>query len=276
MNSLAHEIILRAKKDVFSGNLGDNLTTFIGDGLDFREIRDYSEGDDVRKINWSATAKGAGVKTNVFNDERELDIVLVFMLSGSLHFGSVKFKQEVAAEILALLGFSAIKNQNNLHGVLFSNKTNENFSSRKNNSIVYQLVDAAIEIDCLGKEFNYKKFCNFINKRKQQKSLIFMVGDFYGKVDLSEIAHKNEIHAIMVRDRIEENPLLNGEFDIVDPNSFSSGKINFSKKSIKKYIKYVADHDFKVHQHFLEHKISFGKIYTDDDIYTRLAEIIKG
>ncbi len=56
----AKEIILRAKKDVFSGNLGNHLTLFKGDGLDFREIRDYTYGDDIRKINWLASAKGSG------------------------------------------------------------------------------------------------------------------------------------------------------------------------------------------------------------------------
>ncbi|HHB94019.1 MAG TPA: DUF58 domain-containing protein, partial [Campylobacterales bacterium] len=78
MQQVAKEILLRAKKDVFSGNLGNHITTFKGDGLDFREIRDYDYGDDIRKINWKATAKGNGLKTNVFNEERELNIVIAF------------------------------------------------------------------------------------------------------------------------------------------------------------------------------------------------------
>ncbi len=276
MQQVAKEILLRAKKDVFSGNLGNHLTTFKGDGLDFREIRDYDYGDDIRKINWKATAKGNGLKTNVFNEERELNIVIAFMLSGSLHFGSVKLKQEVATEIMALLAFSSIKNDNRLQSVFFEKRIEKFFEPTKNDAIVYQLVENAIEYDCLGKEVSYKAFCDFVNGVVKQKSLIFIVGDFYGDVDLSEIAHKNEVYAIVVRDRLEENPILNGEFELVDPNSLNSEDITLNKEIAKEYKRLIENHDRELREHFLQHQISFGKIYTDEDIYIRLSEIIKG
>ena len=276
MQQVAKEILLRAKKDVFSGNLGNHLTTFKGDGLDFREIRDYDYGDDIRKINWKATAKGNGLKTNVFNEERELNIVIAFMLSGSLHFGSVKLKQEVATEIMALLAFSSIKNDNRLQSVFFEKKIEKFFEPTKNDAIVYQLVENAIEYDCLGKEVSYKAFCDFVNGVVKQKSLIFIVGDFYGDIDLSEIAHKNEVYAIIVRDRLEENPILNGEFELVDPNSLNSEDITLNKEIAKEYNKLIQNHDRELREHFLQYQISFGKIYTDEDIYIRLSEIIKG
>ena len=276
MQQVAKEILLRAKKDVFSGNLGNHLTTFKGDGLDFREIRDYDYGDDIRKINWKSTAKGNGLKTNVFNQERELNIVIAFMLSGSLHFGSVKLKQEVATEIMALLAFSSIKNDNRLQSVFFEKKIEKFFEPTKNDAIVYQLVENAIEYDCLGKEVSYKAFCDFVNGVVKQKSLIFIVGDFYGDVDLSEIAHKNEVYAIIVRDRLEENPILNGEFELVDPNSLNSKDITLNKEIAKEYKRLIENHDRELREHFLQHQVSFGKIYTDEDIYIRLSEIIKG
>ena len=276
MNQVAQEILLRAKKDVFSGNLGNHLTTFKGDGLDFREIRDYDHGDDIRKINWRASAKGNGLKTNVFNEERELNIVLAFMLSGSLHFGSVKLKQEVATEILALLAFSALKGHNRLQGQFFSDRSEKFFEPSKSETIIYNIVESAIEFDMVGKECDYQKFCEFVNGVVRQKSLIFMVGDFYGDIDLSQIAHKNEIYALIVRDRLEENPLLNGEFELVDPNTLSSGELIMNQEVAREYKKLIAEQDRVLREHFLEHQISFGKIYTDEDIYIRLSEIIKG
>ena len=276
MQQVAKEILLRAKKDVFSGNLGNHLTTFKGDGLDFREIRDYDYGDDIRKINWKATAKGNGLKTNVFNEERELNIVIVFMLSGSLHFGSVKFKQEVATEIMALLAFSALKNDNRLQSVFFEKKIEKFFEPTKNDAIVYQLVESAVSFDTLGREVDYQAFCDFINGVVRQKSLIFMVGDFYGDIDLSQIAHKNEVYAIIVRDRLEENPNLNGEFELVDTNTLSSGEITLNRDIVNEYQKLIQQHDEKLREHFLQHQIAYGKIYTDEDIYIRLSEIIKG
>jgi len=276
MNQVAQEILLRAKKDVFSGNLGEHLTAFKGDGLDFREIRDYDHGDDIRKINWKATAKGAGVKTNVFNEERELNIVLAFMVSGSINFGSFKLKQEIVAEILALLSFSALKGHNRLQSQFFSDKSELFFEPSKSNNIIYNIVENAINIDTLGKEVNYKNFCNFVNSVVRQKSLIFMIGDFYGDIDLSDISHKNEIYAIIVRDRLEENPILNGTFELIDPNSLESNKIHLNKSTAKAYQKLIKEHDNKIQEHFVKHQITFGKIYTDEDVYLRLSEIIKG
>ena len=276
MQQVAKEILLRAKKDVFSGNLGNHLTTFKGDGLDFREIRDYDYGDDIRKINWKATAKGSGLKTNVFNEERELNIVVAFMLSGSLHFGSVKFKQEVVAEIIALLSFSALKNDNRLQSLFFEKKTERFFEPSKNDAVVHQIVESAVDVDCVGREVDYQAFCDFVNGVVRGKSLIFMVGDFYGTVDLSEIAHKNEIYAIVVRDRLEEFPLMSGEFELVDPNSLASSEITLNREVANEYEKLIKEHDSRLREHFLEHQITFGKIYTDEDIYIRLSEIIKG
>jgi len=276
MQQVAKEILLRAKKDVFSGNLGEYLTTFKGDGLDFREIRDYDHGDDIRKINWKASAKGAGLKTNVFNEERELNIVLAFMVSGSLNFGSVKLKQEVAAETIALLAYSALKGNNRLQAQFFSNQSEKFFEPSKKESLLYHIVEHAVEIETVGKEVNYQAFCDFVNGVVRKKSLIFMVGDFYGEVDLSEIAHKNEVYAIIIRDRLEEYPLLNGEFTLVDPNSLENVEVTLSKSVAEEYHKLIKAHDDKLKAHFEQHQITHGKIYTDEDIYLRLSEIIKG
>jgi uncharacterized protein (DUF58 family) len=276
MRAAAQEILLRAKKDVFSGNLGNHLTTFKGDGLDFREIREYQHGDDIRKINWKATAKSGQTKTNVFNEERELNIVLAFMVSGSIHFGSVKFKQEVVAEILALLSFSALKGHNRLQSLFFEKKIEKFFEPTKSDSIVYNIVESAIEFECVGREIDYQAFCTFVNSVVRQRSLIFMIGDFYGEVDLSEIAHKNEIYALIVRDRFEENPQLFGEYELVDTNTLQSSEMTLNKQVANEYKKLIQEHDAKLCEHFLHHQITFGKIYTDEDIYLRLSEIIKG
>jgi len=275
MQQIAKEILLRAKKDVFSGNLGNHLTTFKGDGLDFREIRDYEYGDDIRKLNWKATAKGGGLKTNIFNEERELNVLLILMLNGSMHFGSVKLKQEVSAEILTLLAFSALKDDNRLQSIFFSDKEEKYFQPSKSESIIYQILENSLEVEMLNKKSDFKKLCEYINGVIKRKSLIFIVSDFYGDVDLSEIAHKNEVYSLIVRDRFEEYPALDGEFELVDPSSGNSSEITLNKDIAKEYKKLIDEQDRKLKEHFLEHKIKFGKIYTDEDIYLRLTEIIK-
>ena len=276
MNEKAREILIRARKDVFSGSLGSYPTVLKGDGLDFREIRDYEYGDDIRKLNWKATARSNRLKTNVFNEERELNIVLVFMLSGSMHFGSARLKQETAAEILALLAFSSLKNDNRLQSVFFDNKTEKFFEPTRHEAVVYEMVESAVDIKCLGREADYSSFCTFVNSVVRQKSLIFIIGDFYGDVDLSTISHKNELYAIVVRDRIEEYPDLGGDFELVDPVSLTGGEITMSREIAREYRKKVEEHDTKLAEHFLEHGVAYGKVYTDEDVFIRLSEIIKG
>jgi uncharacterized protein (DUF58 family) len=198
------------------------------------------------------------------------------MASGSLNFGTVKLKQEVAAEILALLSYSAVKGSNRVQGQFFSQKSEFFFEPSKSDSIVSRIVEEAVSIDLLGKEVDYKAFCEFVNGVVRKKSLIFMVGDFYGDVDLSEIAHNNEIYALIVRDRFEENPTLSGEFNLVDPNSLEGSEFTLNKSVAAAYKKLIEEQDTRLQEHFMEHQISSGKIYTDENVYLRLSEIIKG
>ncbi len=276
MNTKANEILIRAKKDVFGGNLGDNITTFKGDGLDFREIREYNSGDDIRKINWKATAKSNDIKVNVFNSENELNIVVAFLVSGSINFGSVKLKQDVVSEILALLSFSSIKNNNKLQTIFFSNESERYYPPTKSQAIVYETLNDALEFDCLKKDVDYSSFCDFINNTIKEKSLIFLIGDFYGDVDLSDISYKNEVYALVVRDHFEEYPYINGNYEFIDPSTLNSGEVMMNKSIAKKYKKLIDLNDEKLQEHFLQHQIASGKIYTSDDIYLRLSQILKG
>ena len=275
MENLAREIILRAKKDVFGSSIGDFVAPFKGDGLDFAEINDYHLGDDVKKINWKASAKSNSLKVNVFNEARELNIILIFMISGSINFGSVKLKQDVIAEILAILAYSSLKNKNRLWTLFFDNKELELFLPTKSEAIVYEIIKSTLNINVIGKKADFKNLCDYINTKFKQKSLIFLISDFYEKIDLSQIAHKNEVYALMIRDRLEEYPLLDGEFELVDGTNLRSNEFVLNKQVAKKYQKLLFKHDEKLIEHFLKHGINYGKIYTDDDLFLKLSSILK-
>jgi len=272
----AKEIILKAKKDVFSGNLGNHLTLFKGDGLDFREIRDYTYGDDIRKINWLASAKGEGLKVNEFNEERELNIVIVFMLSGGLHFGSVRLKHEVAVEVLALLGFSAIKDNNRVETIFFEKDLIRLFKPTKKEAIVYEVVERGVAIEPLGMVADYNRLSEFLMGFVKQKSMVFIVGDFYtSNLDFSLISAKHQIYAIAIRDHLEENPEFFGEYQLVDTNTLNSEDFIIDKSVIRAYRAELEKHDKSLREHFLKHGVVFGKVYTDDEVFIRLSQILK-
>lgn len=276
MYDKAKELIIKAKTNIFNTNLGNQLTSLKGDGLDFKEIKEYSYGDNIKNINWKATAKSNSLKVNVFDESRQLNIIVAFLINGSLQFGSVNMKQDIAAEIIALLGFSSIYNHDLLFPIFFSNKSEIFYEPTYDETIMYKLIQDALEIKCIKKEVNYKSFCDYVNNTMKQRSVIFVVGDFYGDVDLSEIAYKNDLYALIVRDRLEEYPLLNGEYELVNATNLKSSEFNITKNVAKKYKELLDLQDEQLKEHFLKHRITHGKIYTDDDIFLRLSQIIKG
>ena len=108
--SRAKRILLKSKKQVYGDMLGNNASLFQGEGFEFAELREYVYGDDVRKIDWKTTAKLGKPFVKIYKEERELNVVVVSMLGGSVYFGTVKQKSDVIAEVVATLGFSAVKN----------------------------------------------------------------------------------------------------------------------------------------------------------------------
>lgn len=275
MEAKLHEILIRAKKDVFGKSSGDNLTKLQGDGLDFREIKEYSFGDDVKKINWKATAKSGDIKVNLFNIDRELNIVIIYLASGSLYFGTKRLKNEVATEIIATLAYSALKNNNRLASLIFSQKEEKFFPPTKQMGATYQISQEVFNTKLLQKSIDYKALCEYINTTYKEKALIFLVGDFYGEsIDLSSIAYKHELYALIVRDRFEEFPYIEGEYEFVSPINSNHTEVLMNRSAAKKYAKLLKEQDTKILQEFSKHGIKHGKIYTDEDIYLRLTQTI--
>ena len=109
IENVAREILVKSKRKVFSPNLGNNATAFVGNGLDFSELREYHFGDDVRKINWKATAKTGEPYLNLFTEERELTIMILLDVSMSCRYGTRNvLKSDLAAESCSVIAFSAI------------------------------------------------------------------------------------------------------------------------------------------------------------------------
>ena len=160
MNQIVQEILLKAQKDVFSTNIGSHLTPFKGEGIDFDEIKEYSIGDDIRKINWNATAKSpfGTLQINQFNDERELNIIIAFMVSGNINFGSQNLKQDIMSQILATLAYSAVKNDDRYHTIFFNKVLQKEFYPTKEQNIIQEIVSYGVSLNPLGKEIDWEQF----------------------------------------------------------------------------------------------------------------------
>jgi uncharacterized protein (DUF58 family) len=275
IESVAREILIKTKRKIFSQNLGNNSTTFVGNGLDFSELREYYFGDDVRKINWKATAKVQRPYINLFTEERELNIVIAFMTGGGISFGSKRIKQELMTEVYALLAFSAMKNGDNVTTLAFSNKEEYHRRATKSINALHEVVPKLLSLDSLGKEVDYEAFSSYMLGSVKQKSIVFVVGDFYEELDLTLLSAKHEVYAVVVRDKFEEEPQLMGMLDLIDPNSMASSGFEFNKKMLKEYKEVIEKKDKKLYEHFMGHHIRYVKIYTDEEPYFKLNNLVR-
>jgi uncharacterized protein (DUF58 family) len=276
IDSVAKEILIKTRRRVFTPNLGNNPTAFIGNGLDFSELREYSFGDDVRKINWKATAKSYQTPyINLFTEERELHAIVAFMASGSIYFGSKRLKQELMSEILALLGYSVMKNSDRLSTLSFSNKEEFFYKTTKNVNVLHEIIPDALSLDVEGKSVDYEEFSSHILTKFKQKSLLFLIGDFYEELDLSLLAAKHELYAIIVRDRFEEDPEIAGDLNLFDPTTLSESELEIDSSMVEYFKEQIKRKDKKLIEHFKANDIRYTKIYTDEDPFYKLNNLTR-
>ncbi len=261
--SKLQKILVKAKRQVFSEMIGNNPSPFHGEGYDFIELREYMPGDDIRHIDWNITAKMQRPFIKVFREERELSVSVVSILNGSVYFGAKRFKQELIAEINALLGFSVVKNGDLLSSFIYTDTLEHFVKPSKNIYAVHKMTENVLNFEPLGKRVDFKAIADSLYKRVRRKSLIVVIGDFFAIPDFKVLARKHEVIAIVVRDRIEEEPPPMGFASLVDPETNEVLEGDFNTHTIKEYRKRVIQNDRKLYETFKKHQIRFTKIYTD-------------
>ncbi len=270
------KILVRARRQVFSEMVGNNPSIFQGEGYDFIELREYMPGDDIRHIDWNITAKLQKPFIKIFREERELNVVLVSVLNGSVHFGSKKFKQDVIAEVVALLGFSTLKNGDLLSSYIFTDKLESHAKPSKKLHQIHKSVEEILSFDALNKKIDFKNIADTLFKRLKRKSLILVVGDFFEIPDFKLLAKKHEVVALIVRDHLEEKPPQMGFSSLIDPESGAVLEGDFNHSSVESYAKRVEEHDRKLYKVLRKDKIRFTKIYTDANASVALRRLFEG
>ena len=274
--SKLQKILVRARRQVFSEMVGNNPSIFQGEGYDFIELREYMPGDDIRHIDWNITAKMQTPFIKIFREERELNVVVASVLNGSVHFGSKKFKQETIAEVVAHLSFSIIKNGDLLSSYIFTDELISHLKPSKKVHQVQKSVDEILSFDALNKKVDFKFIADTLYKRLRRKSLILLVSDFFEIPDFRLLAKKHEVVAIIVRDRLEENPPKMGFSSLVDPESGAVLEGDFNSSSVASYAAKVQAHDHALYEAFRKHQVRFTKVYTDSLVGVELRRLFEG
>lgn len=272
MNHVAKKIVLKTKKQVYGDMLGNNASLFQGEGFEFSELREYVHGDDVRKIDWKTTAKLGKPFVKIYKEERELNVVVVSMLGGSVYFGTVKQKSDVIAEVVATLAFSAIKNSDLFSHMVFADKLYDFSKPSKKLFSVHKAVEDIVGFDPLGKEGDFSALVETLVGRLKKKALLFIVSDFVGDIDLKLLSKKHDVFAVIVRDRFEENPSELGWLRLIDMETKQSFEGDVDSETLKNYKKALHDNDEKLYKQFKKQGVRFTKIYTHEEPVLKLMK----
>jgi uncharacterized protein (DUF58 family) len=191
--------------NIFSG---EYHSAFKGRGMSFSEVRSYQYGDDVRNIDWNVTARTGTPYVKIFEEERELTVMLLVDMSRSAFFGTVnQFKQEMMTEICAVLAFSAINNNDKVGVIFFSDEIELFMPPKKGRSHILRIIRELINFQPKGKGTNIGKGLEYLNNVIKKRSICFLLSDFMSKGydDAMRIAAKrHDIVGIHILDPHEE------------------------------------------------------------------------
>ena len=217
---------------------GEYHSTFKGRGMTFSEVRQYQFGDDVRAIDWNVTARYNEPFVKVFEEERELTLMLVVDVSGSEFFGTgEQFKREVLTEIAATLSFSALQNNDKVGMLLFSDQVELFIPPKKGRTHVLRIIRELLEFEPQSKQTDIGKALEFLSGILKKKAIVFLLSDFmddsYEKT-LRITAKKHDLTGIRVYDKRElEMPNI-GLVPMLDSETLKTKWINTTSKTVRK------------------------------------------
>ncbi|MFT4804793.1 MAG: hypothetical protein ACI9YE_002000 [Psychroserpens sp.] len=236
------EIKTRRLSDHIFG--GEYHSTFKGRGMTFSEVRQYQFGDDVRNIDWNVTARYNEPYIKVFEEERELTMMLMVDISGSELFGTdEQFKNEIVTEISATLAFSATQNNDKIGLILFSDGIELYIPPKKGRSHVLRIIRELIEFEPKSKLTDISAALKFLSNVMKKKTIVFLLSDFITdddyKQNLKIAAGRHDITGIRVYDKREEEIPNLGMVQMQDEESGELLLVNTASKQVRNdYNKY--------------------------------------
>lgn len=274
-------IEFKSKKKINSLFLGEYHSSFKGVGMAFSEVRQYQYGDDVRKIDWNKTARFNEPFVKIFEEEREMISMILIDISASMNFGTRKqFKNETVAEISATLAFSAIKNNDKVGLILYSDKIEAFIPPEKGNSHVVRIIKTILEKEPKPAEVNLNLVFDFILRTIKRRSALFLISDFdvpNFERSLNIATKKHDITGIRVYDEVEKSFPDIGLAKFKDLETGETRWINTSSPAVrKKSSKYYSQLVKLTENAFTKNGAGFLNIPVQGDYIKVLFNYFKG
>ena len=259
---------------------GEYQSTFKGRGMAFSEVRQYQYGDDVRAIDWNVTARNNDTFIKVFEEERELTMMLIIDISGSNFFGSKSiFKNEYVTELAATLAFSATKNNDKVGLILFSDNVELYIPPKKGKSHVLRIIRELLEFTSKSKKTDINIPLKFVSNILKNRSIAFIISDFISKDysnSLKIFSSKHDVTGIRIYDQTEETIPNLGVIDVNDNETGQRLTVNTGSKRVrKKYNQYYNSKRIEFTENFKMSGSGIIECNTQDDYQKKLLKYFK-
>jgi uncharacterized protein (DUF58 family) len=270
------EIISRkAARDVFAG---EYHSAFKGRGMEFSQVREYQQGDDSRFIDWNVSSRLGRLYVKQFVEERELTIILALDLSASLQFiSSSKSKKEIAAELSALIAFTAMLNNDKVGLLLFSDRIELYIPPQKGRTHLLRLIRDIIEFKPLGRETSISNALVYLTSLIKKKAVVFLISDFLDDrfdTALKIAGRKHDLIAINISDRRERELPQQGHFHLRDLESGQDFSADFTNNALRReFTKIRNEKDLALSELFRKNGIDFLTIRSDREYEKPLFDL---
>ncbi len=224
----------KSSKEIFAG---EYHSTFKGRGMEFSEVREYSAGDDVRFIDWNVSSRMGRLYIKQFVEERELTVILAIDLSASLDFFSnSKSKKEIAAEISAVIAFTASLNNDKVGLLIFTDHVERYIPPKKGRTHILRIIREILQFEPIGKQTSIDSALVYLNKIIKKKAIVFVLSDFFDQgftQSLKITSQKHDLISIKILDAREITLPDSGLFILKDPETGEEFYADFSSPPVK-------------------------------------------
>ena len=282
------EIIKKVRKiEIKTRGLSSNIfagqyhSAFKGRGMAFSEVREYQFGDDVRDIDWNVTARFHRPYVKVFEEEREMTVMLLIDVSGSLDFGTKKqMKRDMVTEIAATIAFSAIQNNDKIGVVFFSDRIEKYIPPKKGRKHILYIIREMLDFQPESKRTDVKQAVEFLSSVQKRRTTAFILSDFYVRNEflqsLQICNRKHDVVAIQVYDqRARELPDV-GLMKVVDAETGHEQYVDTGSKTLRQaYHKYWKNRQAQLEDTFNKSNVDHVSVATNEDFVKALMMLFK-
>ena len=266
---------------------GEYHSAFKGRGMAFSEVREYQYGDDIRNIDWNVSARFNEPYIKIFEEERELTVMLLIDVSGSSHFGTQKmFKNELIAEIAAVLSFSSIQNNDKVGVIFFSDKVEKFIPPKKGRSHILRIIREIIELQPESNKTNIAEALRYLTNAVKKRCTAFVLSDFndFGEspsnVKFEEAlriaGNKHDLGAIMIYDPREVELPNVGLLEAVDAETGEVIWVDTSSASVRKtYSSWWNEAQNSLSTAFAKARVDWVSVSTNEDYVKPLIKLFK-